>query len=168
MGGTRHWNAFRANMVRLIEQSQSPLSREPTMAQLIYSAVTSLDGYVADATGNFDWAAPDDEVHAFMNDLERPTGTYLYGRKMYEVMSAWEDMPLDGQPAVARDFAEIWRAADKIAYSRSLATVSTARTRLEGALDPELVTPAQDPRRARPFDRWSGPRRRGHPCRAGG
>jgi dihydrofolate reductase len=107
------------------------------MARLIYSAITSLDGYVADVDGKFDWAAPDDEVHAFVNDLERPVGTYLYGRRMYEVMAGWETLE-DEQP-VARDFAEIWRAADKIVYSRTLATVSTARTRIEREFDPEAV-----------------------------
>ena len=86
------------------------------MARLIYSAITSLDGYVADEHGNFDWAAPDEEVHTFVNDLERPVGTYLYGRRMYEVMMAWETMDTLRQPPVVQDFAEIWRAADKIVY----------------------------------------------------
>jgi dihydrofolate reductase len=107
------------------------------MANLIYSAITSLDGYVADEEGNFDWAAPDDAVHSFVNDLERPIGTYLYGRRMYEVMRAWETMDAD-QP-VAQDFAAIWRAADKIVYSRTLETVSTARTRIERDFDPETI-----------------------------
>ena len=107
------------------------------MARLIYSAITSLDGYVADADGRFDWAAPGEEVHAFVNDLERPVGTYLYGRRMYEVMVAWETMA-DEAP-VMRDFAEIWRAADKVVYSRTLRTVSSARTRLERDFDPERV-----------------------------
>src|ERR1700710_3074329 len=101
------------------------------MARLIYSAITSLDGYAADKHGNFDWAAPDEEVHAYVNDLERPIGTYLYGRRMYEVMAAWETMSLAGQPPVAQDFAKIWRAADKIVYSRTLETASTARTRIQ-------------------------------------
>lgn len=109
------------------------------MAKLIYSAITSLDGYVADEDGNFDWAAPDEEVHAFVNDLERPVGTYLYGRRMYETMAAWETMDLTDQPPVMRDFAEIWRAADKIVYSRTLESVSSARTRLERDFDPEAV-----------------------------
>jgi dihydrofolate reductase len=109
------------------------------MAKLIYSAITSLDGYVADEDGNFDWAAPDEEVHAFVNDLERRVGTYLYGRRMYEVMVAWETMPLGGQPHVVQDFAEIWQAADKIVYSTTLATVSSARTRIERDFDPEAV-----------------------------
>ena len=110
------------------------------MAKLIYSAITSLDGYVADSDGNFDWAAPDDEVHAFVNDLERPVGTYLYGRRMYEVMAFWETATtLAGQPPVERDFADIWRATDKIVYSRTLKTTSTARTRLELEFDPQAV-----------------------------
>jgi dihydrofolate reductase len=110
------------------------------MAKLIYSAITSLDGYVADESGNFDWAAPDEEVHAFVNELERPVGTYLYGRRMYDVMVYWETVPaLAEQPPVVRDFAEIWRAADKIVYSKTLETVSSARTRIEREFDPEAV-----------------------------
>ena len=110
------------------------------MAKLIYSAIASLDGYIADETGNFDWAAPDDEVHAFVNELERPIGTYLYGRRMYEVMVAWETTLSSGeQHPVMRDFAEIWQAADKIVYSRTLDSVSSARTRIERAFDPEAV-----------------------------
>ena len=107
--------------------------------KLIYSAITSLDGYVADQNGNFDWAAPDEEVHAFVNDLERAVGTYLYGRRMYEVMVAWETMPLADQPPVVRDFAEIWRAADKVVYSTTLETASSARTRIERDFDPDAV-----------------------------
>jgi dihydrofolate reductase len=110
-----------------------------TMAKLHYSTIASLDGYVADEDGNFDWAAPDEEVHAFVNDLERPVGTYLYGRRMYEVMVAWETMPIADRPAVVRDFAEIWRAADKVVYSRSLETVSSARTRIDRDFDPDAV-----------------------------
>jgi dihydrofolate reductase len=109
------------------------------MAKLIYSAITSLDGYVADEEGNFDWVEPDEEVHTFVNDLERPVGTYLYGRGLYEVMRAWETVNLADQPRFIQDFAEIWRAADKIVYSRTLETVSTARTRLERDFDPEVV-----------------------------
>ena len=110
------------------------------MANLIYSAIASLDGYVADEDGNFDWAEPDEEVHAFVNDLERPIGTYLYGRRMYEVMRAWETVSTlaDQQPAV-RDFAEICQGADKIVYSRTLQETSTARTRLERGFDPDAV-----------------------------
>ena len=110
------------------------------MAKLIYSAITSLDCYVADEDGNFDWAAPDEEVHAFVNDLERPVGTYLYGRRMYEVMVFWETADtLAGQPSFVQDFAEIWRAADKIVYSKTLETISSARTRIERDFDPEAV-----------------------------
>ena len=110
------------------------------MANLIYSTIASLDGYVADENGNFDWAAPDEEVHSFVNDLERPVGTYLYGRRMYEVMRYWETAhTVADQPPVAQDFAQIWQAADKIVYSRTLETVSSARTRIERDFDPEAV-----------------------------
>ena len=110
------------------------------MAKLIYSAITSLDGYVADEGGNFDWAAPDEEVHTFVNDLERPVGTYLYGRRMYETMVYWETAhTLADQSAAEQDYAQIWQAADKIVYSKSLETVSSARTRLERDFDPEAV-----------------------------
>ena len=110
------------------------------MAKLIYSAIASLDGYVADEDGNFDWAEPDEEVHAFVNELERPIGTYLYGRRLYEVMAFWETAPAhpDEKP-VTRDFAEIWQAADKVVYSRRLEAVATARTRLERDFDPDAV-----------------------------
>jgi dihydrofolate reductase len=110
------------------------------MAKLIYSAITSLDGYIADESGNFDWAAPDEEVHTFVNDLERPVGTYLFGRRMYEVMVAWETMPtFPDQPTVVQDFADIWHSADKVVYSRTLEAVSSARTRIERDFDPEVV-----------------------------
>jgi dihydrofolate reductase len=110
------------------------------MARLIYSAIASLDGYVADASGGFDWAAPDDEVHAFVNDVVRPAGTHLYGRRMYEVMRFWETAPTtgDGRP-VGQDFARIWQAADKVVYSRTLETVESARTRIERDFDPDAV-----------------------------
>src|SRR6266550_3638731 len=102
------------------------------MAKLIYAAIASLDGYVEDERGKFEWAAPGDEVHAFVNDLERPIGTYLYGRRMYETMVFWETVSTsDDQPAVMRDFAEIWRAAEKIVFSRTVETVSSARTKIE-------------------------------------
>jgi dihydrofolate reductase len=110
------------------------------MAKLIYSAITSLDGYVADEDGNFDWAAPDEEVHSFVNDLERPVGTYLYGRRLYEVMVYWETaLTVADQPPVIQDFAQIWQAADKVVYSKTLETVSSARTRIERDFDPEAV-----------------------------
>jgi dihydrofolate reductase len=109
------------------------------MAKLIYSVITSLDGYVADDGGNFDWAEPDEEVHRFVNDLERPVGTYLYGRRMYEVMIYWETIALADQPRFIQDFAEIWQAAEKIVYSKTLETVFSARTRIERDFDPEAV-----------------------------
>jgi dihydrofolate reductase len=110
------------------------------MAKLIYSAITSLDGYIADQDGNFDWAVPDEEMHAFINDLERPIGTYLYGRRMYETMAGWETDPtLAAQEGVMRDFAEMWQAADKIVYSKTLEKVSTAKTRLERDFDPDAI-----------------------------
>ena len=110
------------------------------MAKLIYAALVSLDGYVADEAGNFDWAVPDEEVHSFINDLERPIGTYLYGRKMYETMAGWEtpDTIPDRTPAML-DFARIWQAAEKTVYSKTIQSVSTARTRLEREFDPEMV-----------------------------
>jgi dihydrofolate reductase len=110
------------------------------MAKLIYSALTSLDGYVADEAGNFDWAKPSEEVHIFINDLERPVGTHLYGRRMYEVMAYWEtaDTVAD-HPSLIRDYAKIWQAAEKIVYSRTLAEVSSARTRIEQEFDIDAV-----------------------------
>jgi dihydrofolate reductase len=110
------------------------------MAKLTYTAIASLDGYIEDAEGKFDWAAPDEEVHAFVNDLERPVGTYLYGRRMYETMVFWENPPdLPDEPPVVQDFAEIWHSAEKIVYSRTLASVASARTRIERAFDPEAI-----------------------------
>jgi dihydrofolate reductase len=110
------------------------------MGKLIYSTITSLDGYVADKDGNFDWAAPDEEVHTFFNDLERKVGTYLYGRRMYEVMRYWETAhALTDQPSFMQDFAKIWRAADKIVYSKTLETASSARTRIERDFYPDTV-----------------------------
>ena len=110
------------------------------MAKLIYAAIASLDGYVEDADGSFDWSTPDEEVHAFVNDLERPIGTYLYGRRMYETMVFWETAGDEAdEPAVFSDFAELWRAADKIVYSRTLPAVSCAKTRLEREFDPDVV-----------------------------
>ena len=110
------------------------------MARLIYSAIASLDGYVADEEGGFGWAAPDDEVHAFVNDLARPVGTLLLGRRMYEVLASWETVPTGpDQPAAMRDFAELWRASDKVVYSRTLEEPSTPRTRIEREFDPDAV-----------------------------
>ena len=110
------------------------------MARLIYLAITSLDGYIADEDGNFDWAAPDEEVHTFINDLERPVGTYLYGRRMYEVMVVWETDPtLAEQSPVTRDFAQMWQAGEKIVYSKTLEQASSARTRIERDFDPDAI-----------------------------
>jgi dihydrofolate reductase len=110
------------------------------MARLIYSAIMSLDGYIADADGDFEWAAPDEEVFAFVNELERPVGAYLYGRRMYETMRYWETADtLPDQSAVSLDFARIWQAADKIVYSTTLQAADTARTRVERDFDPDQV-----------------------------
>ena len=110
------------------------------MARLIYSAIMSLDGYTADADGRFEWAAPDEEVFAFVNELERPVGTYLYGRRMYETMRYWETAhTLAEQSPVGLDFARIWQAADKIVYSTTLQEPVTAKTRVERAFDPTQV-----------------------------
>ncbi len=110
------------------------------MAKLVYSAIMSLDGYTADADGNFEWGAPDPEVLAWINDLERGLGTSLYGRRMYETMVFWETFEAAGdEPPEVRDFGEIWRAADKVVYSRTLGEVSSARTRIERSFDPGAV-----------------------------
>jgi dihydrofolate reductase len=132
---------------------------------LIYSAIASLDGYTADEDGNFDWAVPDEEVHAFINDLERPVGTYLYGRRMYETMAGWEtDAALAAQSPIMRDFAEIWQAADKIVYSRTLDAVSTARTRIVREFDPEAIR--QMKARAGPDVTVGGPELAAHAFKA--
>jgi dihydrofolate reductase len=110
------------------------------MAGLIYSTIASLDGYIADEDGNFDWAAPDEEVHTFINELGRSIGTYLLGRRMYEVLAYWDDPPaLDEQPRFVQEFAEIWQAAEKIVYSRTLETPRTPRERIERDFDPEAI-----------------------------
>jgi len=110
------------------------------MGTLIYSAIASLDGYVADADGRFDWAEPSDEVHAAVNDLTRPIGTALYGRRLYEVLVAWEHPEeFVGDSAVMRDYAELWAATDKVVYSTTLTTPASARTRIEPTFDPEAV-----------------------------
>jgi dihydrofolate reductase len=110
------------------------------MAKLIYSAISSLDGYIEDADGAFDWAMPDEEVHTFINDLERPVGTHLYGRRMYQTMTVWEtDHTLAAESELMRDFAQIWQAADKVVYSKTLESASTRRTRIERHFDPEAV-----------------------------
>jgi len=136
------------------------------LAKLIYSAIASLDGYVADADGNFDWAAPDDEVHRFVNEIERPIGTYLYGRRMYETMAGWEDTgAFAGEPAFVQEFAAIWQAADKVVYSTTLPAVTTARTRIERAFDPEAVRQMKNGA-ARDFS-VGGPDLAAHAIRAG-
>jgi dihydrofolate reductase len=135
------------------------------MAKLVYAAITSLDGYIEDQEGRFDWAMPDAELHAFVNDLERPIGTHLYGRRMYETMAVWQtvgDEP--GTDAVEADFAEQWRALDKVVYSSTLDAVWTPRTRLERVFDPDAV------RRMKDADRdlsVSGPGLAQHAFRAG-
>jgi dihydrofolate reductase len=116
----------------------APWLRRFDVAKLIYSAIASLDGYVEDERGDFGWAAPDAEVHAFVNDLERPIGTYLYGRRMYETMTFWETAGDDESPVV-RDFSEIWRAADKVVYSSTLVSASSERTRIERDFDPASI-----------------------------
>jgi dihydrofolate reductase len=109
------------------------------VAKLVYAALTSLDGYVADANGSFDWAEPDEAVHTAVNDITRPIGTHLLGRRMYEVLVAWETLELEGEPASVRDFAEIWRSSDKIVFSTTLDRASSARTRIERSFDPEAI-----------------------------
>ena len=110
------------------------------MTRLIYSAISSLDGYIEDANSNFDWAMPDEEVHRFINNLERAAHTYLYGRRMYETMMVWETDPhLVAESPVTRDFGEMWQAADKIVYSKTLEAVSTHKTQIERNFDPEAI-----------------------------
>ena len=110
------------------------------MAKLVYVLNVSLNGYIADEDGKFDWGAPDEEFFSFINDLERPVGTYLYGRRLYELMQVWETDPAAAaQSPAAREFAEIWQAADKVVYSRTLEAASTTRTRIERDFDPEAV-----------------------------
>jgi dihydrofolate reductase len=138
------------------------------MAKLIYSAITSLDGYVADKSGNFEWAAPDAEVHAFVNECERTVGTYLYGRRMYETMVYWETVPTPpDQPPVERDYTEIWRTADKVVYSTTLPAdaVSSARTRLERTFEPDTI--AQMKAAAETDISVGGPNLAGHAISAG-
>lgn len=110
------------------------------MAELIYSMITSLDGYIADDSGGFSWAMPDEAMHTFLNELERPVDIYLYGRRMYEVMVAWETLGGDGdEPPFIREYGKIWRAASKVVYSSTLERVSGARTRLEREFDPAAI-----------------------------
>jgi dihydrofolate reductase len=135
------------------------------MARLICGTICSLDGYVADQQGSFDWAAPDEDVHAAVNDLQRSIGTMLLGRRMYEVLAAWETMGTDDEPAAIRDFARIWRAADKVVYSTTLDEVSIARTTIERRFDPDAIRALKDS-----ADRdlgIGGPELAGHAIRAG-
>ncbi|MGA7353938.1 MAG: dihydrofolate reductase family protein [Candidatus Cybelea sp.] len=134
------------------------------MASLLYVAVTALDGFVADRTGKFDWAVPDDEVHAFINDMMRPIGTYLYGRRMYETMAGWETMETD-PGSLADDFAKIWRAAEKVVYSTTLPATYTSKTKLARSFDAHEI----ELRKHRsPSDlAVAGPDLAGHAFRAG-
>ncbi|HEY1535573.1 MAG TPA: dihydrofolate reductase family protein [Polyangiaceae bacterium] len=110
------------------------------MAKLIYTAITSLDGYTADQDGKFAWSAPSEEVHAFINELERPIGTYLYGRRLYETMVVWENAAtFVGQSPAMQDYARIWQSAHKVVYSRTLETVNSTRTRLERSFEPDAI-----------------------------
>ncbi|MEO8540627.1 MAG: dihydrofolate reductase family protein [bacterium] len=109
------------------------------MGKLIYSVIASLDGYIADSEGNFDWAAPDEEVHAFENELARNIGTYLFGRRMYEVMAAWQTMDVSGEPEVMREYAQLWRASDKVVFSTTLPATWTEKTTLERSFDAAAV-----------------------------
>lgn len=135
------------------------------MGKLIYSAIASLDGFIEDEHGGFEWAAPDAEVHAFVNDLERSVGTYLYGRRMYEVMVAWETMATDGQARETGDYAEIWRSADKIVFSTTLAEPASARTRIERSFEAEAVRALKE--NAERDVSVGGPELAGHALRAG-
>lgn len=136
------------------------------MVELIYLAITSLDGYIEDREGKFDWAMPDEEVHGFINDLLRAAGTYLYGRRMYETMAVWETDPsFAAESPFTQDFAEIWQAADKIVYSRTLAAVSTNKTRIERDFDPQAVR--QLKARSRQAILIGGPDLASHAFRAG-
>jgi len=114
------------------------------MADLIYAALASLDGYIEDEDGKFDWAKPDEDVHTFVNELERGVGTYLYGRRLYETLAVWETVRLDEQPGYIRDYAELWRDSDKIVYSRTLDAPSTSRTRIERDFDADAVRRLKD------------------------
>jgi dihydrofolate reductase len=135
------------------------------MARLIYSGILSLDGYVADEQGKWDWSVPDEEVHSFVNDLQRPVGTHLYGRRMYEVLQYWGAEQGADQPAFMRDYAAIWQRADKVVYSSTLEGVTTSRTRLERTFDPEDVRRMKD---EAPDDLMiGGPELAGHAVQAG-
>lgn len=132
---------------------------------LVYTAIASLDGYVADQDGNFDWSVPDEEVHTAVNELQRSLGTHLLGRRMYEVLVAWETMPVEDEPPAIREFAELWHASDKVVHSSTLTEVSSARTRIERTFDPAAV---RELVAAAPADvSVSGPGLAAHALRAG-
>lgn len=114
------------------------------MANLIYAINPSLDGYIADENGNFDWAQPSDDAHAFFNDLQQSVGTFLCGRRMYETMKVWDTFLLDDLPEVQREFAEAWRNTDKVVYSSTLDNVPEQRTRLERTFDADVVQAMKD------------------------
>jgi dihydrofolate reductase len=135
------------------------------MPRLIYAVITSLDGYVADTEGNFDWAEPDADVHRFINDLQRPIGTYLYGRRLYETMAYWDDPDLTDAPAFVRDFTDVWQAADKIVFSNTLGSAFTARTRIERDFDPAAVAELKES--ADSDHAVGGPNLAAHALRAG-
>ena len=109
------------------------------MGRLVFASITSLDLFVNDAEGNFEWAEPDAEVHGYVNDLERPIGTYLYGRRLYEMMAVWETWDTSSEPPEVQDYAQQWRDTDKVVYSTSLSEITTPRTRLERSFDPDAV-----------------------------
>jgi dihydrofolate reductase len=134
------------------------------MGRLIYAAITSLDGYIEDLDGRFDWSQPAEEEHAFINDLTRPVGTHLYGRRMYEVMKVWES-PEPAWPGYMQEFAAIWQAGDKVVYSTTLERVSTERTRLERGFDAEAIRQLKASSTA--DIAVSGPELAGHAIRAG-
>jgi dihydrofolate reductase len=146
--------------------SNTRATTEERMAKLIYSAITSLDGYIEDADGKFGWAEPDEDVHAFVNDLMRDVGTHLYGRRMYETMAVWETEPAHAAASpVTADFARIWQAADKIVYSTTLDTAVTTRTRIERVFDPDAVRALKAAAGADLL--VGGAELAGHACRAG-
>jgi dihydrofolate reductase len=125
--------------IRSVFNDHHSTEARQSMAKLIYSGIMSLDGYIADQAGKFDWSVPDEEVHTVINDLTRSVGTFLLGRRMYEVLVAWENLYVADQPPAIKDFAEIWRTTDKVVYSTTLPTVSSARTRIETVFDPAAV-----------------------------
>jgi dihydrofolate reductase len=135
------------------------------VAALVYTAICSLDGYVADEHGDLGWSVPDPEVHAAVNEDERRAGTHLYGRRLYEVMVAWETVATAGQPAEIADYAQIWRAADKVVFSTTLDSVRSERTRLERSFDPAAVRQLVDT--ADGDVSIGGPHLAGHALRSG-